>query len=130
MKRFYKSVSVEQSGSAYHVALDGRPIKTQGGDPQPQLVTLRLRQLAGALAHFEALQHRRSPLDAGLEGLAIGGHRQRPDAHRHRAGLSGLDQEDALGHGLTRIDGHAVELGRHRNRVIPLGKRKNGEGAG
>ena len=46
MKRFYKSVSVEQSGPAYHVALDGRPIKTQGGDPQ----LVRSKALAEALA--------------------------------------------------------------------------------
>ena len=46
MKRFYKSVSVEQSGPAYHVALDGRPIKTQGGDPQ----LVRSKGLAESLA--------------------------------------------------------------------------------
>jgi chaperone required for assembly of F1-ATPase len=34
MKRFWKEVSVEQSGGGWRVALDGRPLKTQGGAPQ------------------------------------------------------------------------------------------------
>ena len=34
MKRFYKEVSVERTDAGHHVALDGRPIKTQGGQPQ------------------------------------------------------------------------------------------------
>ena len=34
MRRFWKDVSVAPSGSAYCVTLDGRPIRTQGGNPQ------------------------------------------------------------------------------------------------
>ena len=34
MKRFYKDVSVERSAAGYHVALDGRPVKTQRGGSQ------------------------------------------------------------------------------------------------
>lgn len=34
MKRFYKDVSVERTDAGHYVALDGRPIKTQGGQPQ------------------------------------------------------------------------------------------------
>jgi chaperone required for assembly of F1-ATPase len=34
MKRFYKEVAVEPAEAGYRVALDGRPIKTQGGAPQ------------------------------------------------------------------------------------------------
>jgi chaperone required for assembly of F1-ATPase len=34
VKRFYKDVSVEQVAAGYHVALDGRPMKTQGGGRQ------------------------------------------------------------------------------------------------
>ena len=34
MKRFYKNVSVERSAAGYHVALDGRPVKTQRGGSQ------------------------------------------------------------------------------------------------
>jgi chaperone required for assembly of F1-ATPase len=34
MKRFWKEVTVEQADSGWRVALDGRPIKTQGGAPQ------------------------------------------------------------------------------------------------
>ncbi|MEX0341143.1 MAG: ATP12 family protein [Erythrobacter sp.] len=46
MKRFYKAVSVEQTGLGYHVALDGRPIKTQAGLPQ----VVASKDLAEALA--------------------------------------------------------------------------------
>jgi chaperone required for assembly of F1-ATPase len=34
MKRFWKEVSVEQAEDGWRIALDGRPIKTQGGAPQ------------------------------------------------------------------------------------------------
>ncbi len=34
MKRFYEDVTVEQNETGFHVALDGRAIKTQGGQPQ------------------------------------------------------------------------------------------------
>jgi chaperone required for assembly of F1-ATPase len=34
VKRFYKDVSVEQTDAGHYVVLDGRPIKTQGGQPQ------------------------------------------------------------------------------------------------
>ena len=34
MKRFWKEVAVEQRESGWQVTLDGRPIKTQGGQPQ------------------------------------------------------------------------------------------------
>jgi chaperone required for assembly of F1-ATPase len=34
MKRFWKDVAVEPSEGAWRVALDGRPIRTQGGNPQ------------------------------------------------------------------------------------------------
>ncbi|MDG5749099.1 ATP12 family protein [Qipengyuania sp. XHP0207] len=34
MKRFYKQAKVEHSDPGYFVTLDGRPIKTQGGQPQ------------------------------------------------------------------------------------------------
>ena len=34
MKRFYKNVSYTQTDAGWIVALDGRPLKTQGGQPQ------------------------------------------------------------------------------------------------
>jgi chaperone required for assembly of F1-ATPase len=34
MKRFWKEVAVEPGDGGYRVALDGRPIRTQGGNPQ------------------------------------------------------------------------------------------------
>lgn len=34
MKRFYKEVSVAPAGDGWQVLLDGRPLKTQGGQPQ------------------------------------------------------------------------------------------------
>lgn len=34
MKRFWKVVSVEQAAGGWCVALDGKPIRTQGGNPQ------------------------------------------------------------------------------------------------
>lgn len=46
MKRFYETVSVERSELGFHVALDGRPIKTQEGNPQ----VVASRPLAEALA--------------------------------------------------------------------------------
>lgn len=46
MKRFWKDVAVEPAAGGYRVALDGRPIRTQGGAPQ----LLRGRALAEALA--------------------------------------------------------------------------------
>jgi chaperone required for assembly of F1-ATPase len=46
MKRFWKEVSVEQAEGGWRVALDGRPIRTQGGAAQ----VLPSRALAEALA--------------------------------------------------------------------------------
>jgi len=46
MKRFYKSVSVEQSGDGFQVMLDSRAIKTALGKPQ----LLPTRRLAEAMA--------------------------------------------------------------------------------
>jgi chaperone required for assembly of F1-ATPase len=46
MKRFYKTVSVEPAEGSFRIALDGRPIKTQGGAPQ----VVPTRALAEALA--------------------------------------------------------------------------------
>ena len=46
MKRFWKEVAVEQADGRWRVTLDGRPIRTQGG--QPQLVPTRA--LAEAMA--------------------------------------------------------------------------------
>ena len=34
MKRFYKDVTVEKTDLGWAIALDGRPLKTQGGQPQ------------------------------------------------------------------------------------------------
>jgi chaperone required for assembly of F1-ATPase len=34
MKRFWKEVSVEQAEDGWRIALDGRPLRTQGGAPQ------------------------------------------------------------------------------------------------
>ena len=52
MKRFYKDVTVETSEAGHTVALDGRPIKTQGARPQ----TVGSRSLARALADEWAAQ--------------------------------------------------------------------------
>lgn len=46
MKRFYKEVAVEPAEGGYHVALDGRPIRTQGGAAQ----VVPTRALAETLA--------------------------------------------------------------------------------
>ncbi len=46
MKRFYKDASVESSDSGFHVALDGRAVKT----PQATVQTVSTRRLADALA--------------------------------------------------------------------------------
>ena len=46
MKRFYKDVAVERAGEGWRIALDGRPIKTQGGAPQ----VVPRRALAEAMA--------------------------------------------------------------------------------
>jgi len=46
MKRFWKDVAVERADSGWRVMLDGRPIRTQGG--QPQIVPTR--PLAEAMA--------------------------------------------------------------------------------
>jgi chaperone required for assembly of F1-ATPase len=46
MKRFYKDVAVQPADGGFRVALDGRPIRTQGGAPQ----VVRARPLAEALA--------------------------------------------------------------------------------
>ncbi len=44
MKRFYKNVSVAETDLGWTIALDGRPVKTQGGQPQA-LPTERLAQM-------------------------------------------------------------------------------------
>ena len=46
MKRFYKDVSIEETGGGFRVTLDGRPIMTQGGAAQ----VVPTRALAEALA--------------------------------------------------------------------------------
>lgn len=46
MKRFYKSVTVETTGESWQITLDGRAIKTAGGNPQD----LPTRALAEAMA--------------------------------------------------------------------------------
>jgi chaperone required for assembly of F1-ATPase len=46
MKRFYKDVSIEETGGGFRVTLDGRPIRTQGGAPQ----VVPTRALAEAMA--------------------------------------------------------------------------------
>jgi len=46
MKRFWKEVAVEPCEGAYRVTLDGRPIRTQGGQPQ----VVPTRELAEAMA--------------------------------------------------------------------------------
>src|SRR5690606_31332536 len=46
MKRFWKSATVEEADGGWRVSLDGRPIRTQGGQPQ----TVPKRTLAEALA--------------------------------------------------------------------------------
>jgi chaperone required for assembly of F1-ATPase len=46
MKRFYKDVSIEETGGGFRVTLDGRPIRTQGGAPQ----IVPTRALAEAMA--------------------------------------------------------------------------------
>lgn len=50
MKRFYKQVSVEKSEPGHYVALDGRPIKTQGGQPQVVASTALAQALAAEWA--------------------------------------------------------------------------------
>lgn len=52
MKRFWKDVTVEPAGDGYRVALDGRPLKTQGGAPQ----VVPTRALAELLAAEWAAQ--------------------------------------------------------------------------
>ena len=46
MKRFWKDVSVEAADGGWRVTLDGRPIRTQGGNPQ----AVPTRELAEAMA--------------------------------------------------------------------------------
>jgi len=46
MRRFWKEVSVGEDGGGFRVALDGRPLRTQGGAPQ----IVPSRTLADALA--------------------------------------------------------------------------------
>jgi len=58
MKRFWKEVAVEPCEGAYRVMLDGRPIRTQGG--QPQIVPTR--ELAEAMAEEWRVQ--RDEIDA------------------------------------------------------------------
>jgi chaperone required for assembly of F1-ATPase len=47
MKRFWKEVSVEETEVGWRVALDGRPIRTQGGNPQV-VPTRALAKMLGA----------------------------------------------------------------------------------
>ena len=46
MKRFWKTVTVEEANGGYQIALDGRAIRTQGGEPQ----IVPSRALAEAMA--------------------------------------------------------------------------------
>ncbi|HEX3674627.1 MAG TPA: ATP12 family protein [Rhizomicrobium sp.] len=59
MKRFYKSVSVQRQGGLFAVTLDGRPIKTPGGE----LMALRSERLADAIAAEWAAQDTEIDLD-------------------------------------------------------------------
>jgi len=52
MKRFWISVSVEEADGGWRVMLDGRPIRTQGGQPQ----VVPNRALAEAMAEEWSLQ--------------------------------------------------------------------------
>ncbi|HTQ14674.1 MAG TPA: ATP12 family protein [Rhizomicrobium sp.] len=60
MKRFYKSVSVRQQGGHFAVMLDGRPVKTPGGE----IMALRTPAPAEAVAAEWARQGTEIDLDA------------------------------------------------------------------
>ena len=52
MKRFWKDASVAEADEGFRIALDGRPIRTQGGQPQ----VVPTRALAEALAERWRMQ--------------------------------------------------------------------------
>ncbi len=65
MKRFYKAVEVKQAGAAFGIALDGRPVKTPGGE----VIALRSAALVEAIAaewagQGEKIDQRTMPLTA------------------------------------------------------------------
>ena len=69
MKRFYKSVGVQQRGAMFAVTLDSRPIKTPGGE----IMVLRSPSLADAVAAEWARQEGEFELEAlHLTRLAYG----------------------------------------------------------
>jgi chaperone required for assembly of F1-ATPase len=60
MKRFYKSAGVTRQGTVFAVALDGKPMKTPGGE----LLALRSERLADAIAAEWAAQDGEIDLDS------------------------------------------------------------------
>jgi chaperone required for assembly of F1-ATPase len=67
MKRFWKEVAVEPAGDCWRVTLDGRPIRTQGGQPQ----AVASRAVAEALAaEWRAAGDEVDPLGFPLRDLA------------------------------------------------------------
>jgi chaperone required for assembly of F1-ATPase len=67
MKRFYKDVTVERTDDRFRIALDGRPIRTQGGAAQ----VVPTRALAEALAREWRAQGREiDPKGFALRDLA------------------------------------------------------------
>ena len=69
MKRFYKTVGIKQQGTLFVVTLDGRPMKTPGGE----VLVLRSPRLADAVAAEWARQETEIDLDSmHLTRLAYG----------------------------------------------------------
>jgi chaperone required for assembly of F1-ATPase len=67
MKRFWKDAAVEQADGGWRVTLDGRPIRTQGGQPQ----VVPTRPLAEAMAaEWRAQCEEVDPLAFPLRDLA------------------------------------------------------------
>ena len=94
MKRFWKSATVEGADGGWRVSLDGRPIRTQGGQPQ----TVPKRTLAEALAEEwraqgESVDPRAFPL-RDLADLAID--HVRPDRTATIAKLLQYAETDTL----------------------------------
>jgi chaperone required for assembly of F1-ATPase len=82
MKRFYKTVGVQRQGGYFAVTLDGRPIKTPGGE----LMALRSERLADAVADEWAAQDSEIDLDSmHLTKLAHAS----VDGAPHRAAIAG-----------------------------------------
>jgi chaperone required for assembly of F1-ATPase len=79
MKRFWKEVAVEPGDGGYRVALDGRPIRTQGGNPQ----ILPTPALAEALAEeWRAQGEEVDPQAFALRDLALAPNRPVPPSGR------------------------------------------------